>query len=63
MAGEVVARPRQEQEGEAGRRPWARPGKVELLLGAMDMGLAEVDPRSFCAQGENRGEGTLCRAP
>jgi hypothetical protein len=22
--------------GEAGRRPWARPGKVELLLGAMD---------------------------
>jgi hypothetical protein len=23
------------REGEAGRRPWARPGKVELLLGAM----------------------------
>ena len=35
MAGEVVARPRQEQGREAGRRPWARPGKMELLLGAM----------------------------
>ena len=33
--GEVVARPRQEQGREAGRRPWARPGKMELLLGAM----------------------------
>ncbi|PWZ19191.1 hypothetical protein Zm00014a_031461 [Zea mays] len=32
--------------------------------GAMDVDLAEVDPRSFCAQGgKNRGEGTLCRAP
>jgi hypothetical protein len=23
------------REGEAGRRPWVRPGKMELLLGAM----------------------------
>jgi hypothetical protein len=44
-----------------GWRPWT--GRV-LLLGAMDMDLAEVGPRSFCAtKGKNRGEGTLCRAP
>jgi hypothetical protein len=44
-----------------GWRPWTGRG---LLLGAMDMDLAEVGPRSSCAtKGENRGEGTLCRAP
>jgi hypothetical protein len=44
-----------------GWRPWTGRG---LLHGAMDMDLAEVGPKSSCAtKGENRGEGTLCRAP
>jgi hypothetical protein len=50
------------QWGKRGARAGSHKQGV-LLLGAMDVDLAEVGPKSFCAQGENRGKGTLCRAP
>jgi hypothetical protein len=46
-------------QGKAGA-PW----EGRSCCAAMDMDLAEVGPRSFCAtKGENRGEEKLCRAP